>query len=664
MSEQNEQRLNNYSIIKERNITSCLELENCLKKIDINELSPFKERAKELKEKREKIEEDSIKISVAAEFSSGKSTFLNSLIFKDNVLESSIGETTSTLYEIKSSEDDKCHLDSNGEKISCGFSEIKEMIKKKNKEFKTNTKWTKVVVEIPHEKLKKGVIIFDTPGFGSLNDTIMTPIIESSLSKSDAVLLILGVDQGFKKSESEKVSRLMHAFNPDSWYIVLNKIDGYMDEDNYEELINQIKEQTKNNLLNVLDNKTGNIKIYTLSAKYAYKNDKPELKKMFEKFEDDFWKDLLLKKENFLKNRFDELKKFKKSVSEGIASINDNMNENIESLNNIIADTLKKIDKIKTDKSIYTEDLENEIKNINDFLNNKKKEKDNLRLEIASIIFSAIKVEIDKIGFWDSFSSDKEQFKKNIIKSIEKQSDKIEEKLKDFIKYIFGKLDEIVRNFNNTIEHLNSSLSDYKNYGWKESDKINVTYNPKNNEFNINFGELDKAPVSSYDASGDLLIGSISSIGGALAFDSILGTIGAAIGVDLAAALGEAVVPILGWVLAAGTLIYTIFSISDKIEKNKEELKVKFKSISEDISYRIMENLDNKILLKLDDGFSEILYRIKAEIKNIERQFNSFLNVIENPEEKYKEIEILKNNIQKIDNYEKCISAIEFDNFN
>ena len=55
----------------------------------------------ELKGLIDKFSRDSVKISLLSEISSGKSTFLNALVFDKPILESKIGETTTKLFHIK-----------------------------------------------------------------------------------------------------------------------------------------------------------------------------------------------------------------------------------------------------------------------------------------------------------------------------------------------------------------------------------------------------------------------------------------------------------------------------------------------------------------------------------------------------------------------------------
>ena len=661
-----EKRLSDYSKTKEMNIKACEQLEMCLNAINVNALSVNKERISDLNDKKKKIKEDNIKISVVAEFSSGKSTFLNSLIFKETVLESSIGETTATLYEIKCSPDNQCHIEMNGKKTDCDYENMKTLIKEKNKEFKEGSDWAQINVEIPHEMLRKGVILYDTPGFGSLNDEKMTPIIKSSLSMSDAVLLILNVDQGFKKSESEKVKNIMSAFNPESWYVILNKIDGYMDEANYGDIVNDLKEQTRRNILEVLDNKQGEIKVYTLSAKYGIGDEKKELKDMFDNFKDEFWENVIHNKEKFLKNRFDELENFKKGIINDIENTNVKMKVQLKDLENIKAAIVGQVENIGKIKDSCFGEFSNQINMINIFLKNKIKRKNDLKHKISQIIFNAAEEEIDKLSFLGSIFS-QDEFKNNIIKAIESKEESINEILKEYIGDGFMGLVSFSETYNKSIENLNRLMSEFKNSGWKDSDLFAASYDEKSNEFDIKSIPYDKIRSTSgfsNSPSVDLFLGTISALKAPAMLEGMLATIGSLIGADLIAILGESAVPVIGWAIAAGTIILTIVTIKDKIEKNKQELKVKFEALSSQISSNVVGMLDDKILIKLEDGFTEVLFRIKSEIKLLEQKFTLFLNSIESPEKKEVEINILNNDIKKTSEYLECIRKVSIVNYN
>ena len=78
----------------------------------------------------EKFDRNSINISVVAEVSSGKSTFLNALIFGKKVLDAKMGETTAKVFKISYGEDE--NLDTLKQKIKDINSTTKDSISNDN----------------------------------------------------------------------------------------------------------------------------------------------------------------------------------------------------------------------------------------------------------------------------------------------------------------------------------------------------------------------------------------------------------------------------------------------------------------------------------------------------------------------------------------------------
>ena len=71
-----------------------------LSQMELYKNSNLTEKAQELEGLKSKFKNPNLVISVVAEVSSGKSTFLNALIFKDKVLHSAPGATTATIFKI------------------------------------------------------------------------------------------------------------------------------------------------------------------------------------------------------------------------------------------------------------------------------------------------------------------------------------------------------------------------------------------------------------------------------------------------------------------------------------------------------------------------------------------------------------------------------------
>ena len=265
----------------------------------------------------DKFSRDTIKISVFSEVSSGKSTFLNTLVFNKPILESKIGETTAKIFHIKYGE----KYTINGiEKES--LLEIKEQIALENRqnldrmiENKSLTE-TQSVITLPHENLKQGIELYDTPGFASIKEKKILTMLKEVVSTSDASILLLDISQGIKESERLFIKKILHNIQTNKRFIVLNKYDSIINEDDLiikskEEINQEIKmliADIENSLQMLQYDSTKKINSFYLSAKKALvgkiQNDTHKLEQSrFPLFEDVFWKRVIeAKDEVFIEN--------------------------------------------------------------------------------------------------------------------------------------------------------------------------------------------------------------------------------------------------------------------------------------------------------------------------------------------------------------------------
>ncbi|MFW5443793.1 MAG: dynamin family protein [Methylococcaceae bacterium] len=262
----------------------------------------------------EKIDRNTINISVVAEVSSGKSTFLNALIFGKKILDAKMGETTAKIFKI-----------SYGESINSA--ELKEKVSKINISTKNEISKEEFSLEdidvndyivnltSDNEKLKKGIVLYDTPGFGTLNEKVMLKLIKESVNCSDAVILLLDISKGLKKDEAKFIKEALFYIKEDKRFIVLNKFDAAIDEDEDEseiqEQIDKVVIDTKDELVKIstsIDRSVLDEQTYYLSAIKALSGkskNKPETLKLsrFPIFEESFWNRIVeAKKETFKDN--------------------------------------------------------------------------------------------------------------------------------------------------------------------------------------------------------------------------------------------------------------------------------------------------------------------------------------------------------------------------
>jgi len=251
----------------------------------------------------DKFSRDSIKISLLSEISSGKSTFLNALVFNEPILESKIGETTAKLFHIKYGE--KYTID--GE-VKENIQELKSKIASENsknlKAIEEDKEMDSVqsIITLPDENLKKGIELYDTPGFAAIKEKKIITLLKNVISQSDVTILLLDISQGIKETERLFIRNMFRNIQMNKRFIVLNKYDTIVDEDDLvlksKDEINQeidtLISSIEDTLQKLQNDSSQKIESYYLSAKKALvakvKNDTKKLEESrFPIFEEVFW---------------------------------------------------------------------------------------------------------------------------------------------------------------------------------------------------------------------------------------------------------------------------------------------------------------------------------------------------------------------------------------
>ena len=317
----------------------------------------------------DKFKRESINISILSEVSSGKSTFLNALVFGEPILESTIGETTAKIFNIKY---DKKFSINGVEKGS--LLEIKEQIDLENHKILENitqnrdTPPLQSTITLPNRHLKKGIELYDTPGFSTMNENYIIPLLRETISKSDATILLLDISQGIKKSEYNFIKDMLPRIQINKRFIVLNKYDTLINEDN---LILKSKEQIESEISNLIDNiesklqqiqgeSTQKIETYHLSAKKALvsKMQKDPVKfseSRFGIFEKDFWNRVVNAKDEVFEDNVNTFEAVKKELKESLLEEREVLLKNRKSLQFQLRESLNSRDKIMTiEKNLAT----------------------------------------------------------------------------------------------------------------------------------------------------------------------------------------------------------------------------------------------------------------------------------------------------------------------
>ena len=434
----------------------------------------------------DKFSRDTIKISIFSEVSSGKSTFLNTLVFNQPILESKIGETTAKIFHIKYGDS----YTINGiEKES--LLEIKEQIATENHNNldkmreNQNLTETQSIITLPHENLKKGIELYDTPGFASIKEKKILRMLKEVVSKSDATILLLDISQGIKESERLFIKKILHNIQTNKRFIVLNKHDTIVNEDDLaiksKEEINQeismLIEEMEHTLQMLQKDSTQKINSFYLSAKKALvgkiQNDSTKLEESrFPIFEEMFWKRVTDAKDEVFEENIQAFDRVKESFKEMLKKQKETLQKNRNSLKLELASSMNIKRKILT--------LERDIERLTALKDSSKNRQETLtsqELIIREDILSILKVNLaselstithfQKLKFWTL----KKRYEEVIISVMRDASSYIIQQLNRFILNSIKErreLDSILWSINQNITHLLVPLKHEKKINLKE----------------------------------------------------------------------------------------------------------------------------------------------------------------------------------------------------
>ncbi len=211
-----------------------------------------------LEDVEKKLKENRFNLVVLGQFKRGKTTFINALL-GEKVLPSAVLPLTSIVTLIEYGPTEKAEvIFLSGERKEIATNEIKLYVTEK--ENPKNEKGVSLVrLFHPSPLLKKGIILVDTPGVGSLYEN-NTDVTYGFLPRVDAAIFLLTVDPPLSKEEISFLKDIEP--HVEKLFFLLNKID-YVDEDELEEVLRFSKENLKKAL--GLDDVT----IFPISAKTA-----------------------------------------------------------------------------------------------------------------------------------------------------------------------------------------------------------------------------------------------------------------------------------------------------------------------------------------------------------------------------------------------------------
>lgn len=279
-------------------------------------------------EKRLNSENKEIIIPLVGEFSSGKTSIINSLM-DNNKLETASKATTATIFEIYFGKDK-----SYAEVIQNNSVEVFENIE----DIKNSEVSEKEVVRIydTSTKVPASTIIVDTPGLSS-SDVRHKLALTSYLPNSDAIFLVIDINQQITRSLLDFVDTTKISGKP--IYLIINKCDTKTQQE-VEEVKEYIAKEIKLSINNVVCISTKN-------------NDLRELYELLNEIQKD--------KNTIVNNAINvRVKNIKETLSIYISELMNNMSSD-NSLDEIIYEQKLKLEKINNNINKLISDAEEEI---------------------------------------------------------------------------------------------------------------------------------------------------------------------------------------------------------------------------------------------------------------------------------------------------------------
>ncbi|KAA0259407.1 hypothetical protein FHQ18_00580 [Deferribacter autotrophicus] len=175
-----------------------------------NELKLFDDKYK-IQDLEEEINVFKPKIAVIGEFSSGKSTLINSFLAED-LLPAKYQPTTVFITEIKYSSDNYLLVDGERRELT-----------KENLENIDNIKSDKIEVFLNNPILQEYTFV-DTPGTNDPSK-FTDEIVFNLVGESDVVIFVMNINQALKETERQFISKLIRKKDLEKFFFVLNFAD-------------------------------------------------------------------------------------------------------------------------------------------------------------------------------------------------------------------------------------------------------------------------------------------------------------------------------------------------------------------------------------------------------------------------------------------------------
>ncbi|MEO1941365.1 MAG: dynamin family protein [Campylobacterales bacterium] len=541
----------------------------------------------------EMIPREQLIIGVVAPVSSGKSTFLNGLVFEEPVLDSRIGETTAALYRIQHGSQFQVKEKGRVYPIS-NLEELKERIKELNRERLDQIKEgenlgeeeIEVEISIPDQRLLH-ITLLDTPGYGSVNEQVMNRILEKVSRESDGIVVILDISKGLMEKDRQFLKDVLERNFIHDGFFILNKMDGIIDPDELElksreEIEQEIQAQIAQvveELQKIVQNSSHPFqidqrKIFPMSAKKGLVGKKlikegreEEGRKRLEEsrlpeFEEHFWAQLLEVKAKKGDTELARGKELLEGLEEGLWRIEQEKEE-----------SRRRLERLREAASLLDQ-AERSFELGRSYLNDSYRKRE-LKTELVSALRERLEDELSDVGW----SLSKESWENATQRAIRLFSEDVEEEMEGAVNYIKYEI-------NNAGEYLEKAAQILREVQEAQQNSLHLTSRKGLPATNSN------SALRGIDVDGIL--------------GDIIISLGLGVGVGLAAELiaGRLIafaIPGIGWLLGAAAAFFTLASAGNK---------------KDEIISKVMETAPVEIENIINQTFSQL----KTQLDGVENQ--------------------------------------------
>lgn len=557
-------------------------IENMIKKYEacnwFGDLNLLEEKLK-LIEIKEEVNNYIPKIAVIGEFSTGKSTLINSFI-KMDILPAEFTPTTLFITEIKYSPD-KNYIYVDGDKIELTKENLKKI---------TAPKSNRIEVYINNPILKEYTFV-DTPG---TNDpaTFTDDIVFELVGEVDVVLFLMNINQAIKDTEKQFISKLIRRKDIEKFFFVLN----------FAETIDNpriVKKEVIDKLSSMLDLNKDILQTHTFvySAKEALAN-------RLQNIENESYEIFINSVNNFIKvNKRALLNEW---LETSVRRIVGSMLLKVEALEDKITGNVKKyeedLNRISEEMKAFEEKIRKELDTVN---KNIKKVIDGYKVRVKDsfkYVYSEISQEVNNMPYEQLIGT----------RYIEMRAKKlIEDRIANDTKLFLEEASSIVKKFDEKIEIEKPQISIYFSNPQRAKAArtiVNLTA----------LGAVGVAGTQAVSALPSLLPVALGGSGvyGALGLSTFIPVVGAftaPIFTFLTSTLAASIPAIAAFALAAGKILFDIGKwgvgkIGDAATAFEQQAKKKIflhnvKTALDKVEAEVISQIDNINISKFNENY-------------------------------------------------------------